>query len=38
MDEITERGIMLKPVVAVYGDIKITGEVLAEEDIKDWCE
>lgn len=38
MNEITERGVMLTPAVAVDGDMKVTGKVPAEEDIKDWFE
>ncbi|MFO7815402.1 MAG: thioredoxin family protein [Halanaerobiales bacterium] len=38
MDEITERGVMLTPAVAVDGNIKITGEVPSEKDIKGWFE
>ena len=38
MNKITERGVMLTPAVAVDGDMKITGKVPAEEDIKGWFE
>jgi small redox-active disulfide protein 2 len=38
MDEITERGIMLTPAVAVDGAIKVSGTVPPETEIIKWFE
>lgn len=38
MDKITERGVALTPAVAVDGDIKVSGKVPSEDEIKSWFE
>ncbi|MGM0446555.1 MAG: thioredoxin family protein [Bacillota bacterium] len=38
MDEITERGVMLTPAVAVDGEMKVSGKVPSETEILKWFE
>lgn len=38
MDKITERGVALTPAVAVDEDMKVSGKVPSEEEIKSWFE
>jgi len=36
MDKITERGVALTPAVAVDDEMKVSGKVPSEEEIKSW--
>lgn len=36
MNEITERGVMLTPAVAVDGEMKVSGKVPSEKEIISW--
>lgn len=36
MNEITKRGVMLTPAVALDGEMKVTGKVPTKDEIKGW--
>ncbi|MFW5786805.1 MAG: thioredoxin family protein [Halanaerobiales bacterium] len=38
LNEITSRGVMTTPAVSVEGDVKISGKVPSEEDVRSWFE
>jgi len=38
MNKITERGVAITPAVAVDEDMKVSGKVPSEEEIKSWFE
>lgn len=36
VDEIAKRGVLSTPAVAVDGDVKVTGKIPSEEEVRSW--